>query len=158
MEAPATSSQKVRIAIVGVGNCASSLVQGLSYYRNHSGNEPIAGLMSADVGGYEPGDIAISAAFDVNAAKVGRDVSEAIFATPNNADRFADVPATGVRVERGPTLDGIGEYVREMVQEADTPPADITAVLKRSATDIMVSYLPVGSQRERTLHFIRGDA
>jgi myo-inositol-1-phosphate synthase len=147
MEAAAASSQKVRIAIVGVGNCASSLVQGLSYYGHHSGNEPIAGLMSADVGGYRPRDIAIAAAFDVNAAKVGRDVADAIFATPNNADRFAEVPATGVRVERGPTLDGIGEYVREMVREADAPAVDVTGVLKGSATDIVVSYLPVGSQR-----------
>jgi myo-inositol-1-phosphate synthase len=147
MEAATASSQKVRIAIVGVGNCASSLVQGLSYYGNYSGNEPIAGLMSADVGGYRPRDIVISAAFDVNASKVGHDVSEAIFAAPNNADRFAEVPATGVRVERGPTLDGIGEYLRDTVEEADAPPADVTGVLQRSATSVVVSYLPVGSQR-----------
>jgi myo-inositol-1-phosphate synthase len=147
MDAVAASSQTVRIAIVGVGNCASSLVQGLSYYADHNSNEPIAGLMSAEIGGYRPRDIAISAAFDINAGKVGRDVAEAIFAAPNNADRFADVPQTGVRVERGPTLDGLGEYLRDAVREADAPPADVTEVLKRSATDVVVSYLPVGSQR-----------
>jgi myo-inositol-1-phosphate synthase len=147
MEAVASFPRKVRVAIVGVGNCASSLVQGLSYYGDHTGNEPIAGLMSADIGGYRPRDIVISAAFDINATKVGRDVSEAIFAHPNNADRFAEVPKVGVRVARGPTLDGLGEYLRDTVKEADAQSADVTAVLKESETHIVVSYLPVGSQR-----------
>ncbi len=147
MEAAASSPRQVRVAIVGVGNCASSLVQGLSYYGDHTGNEPIAGLMSTDIGGYRPRDIAISAAFDINAAKIGRDVADAIFARPNNADRFAEVAPTGVRVERGPTLDGLGEYLRDSVEEHDGPDADVTAVLKESATDVVVSYLPVGSQR-----------
>jgi myo-inositol-1-phosphate synthase len=147
MTAATSVPQRVRVALVGVGNCASSLVQGLSYYADDSGNQPIPGLMSADIGGYRPRDIVISAAFDINADKVGRDVSEAIFASPNNADRFAEVPPTGVRVARGPTLDGLGEYLRDVVREADSPAGDVTAVLKDSATDVVVSYLPVGSQR-----------
>jgi myo-inositol-1-phosphate synthase len=147
MDAATPSSQGVRIAIVGVGNCASSLVQGLSYYGNHHGNEPVAGLMNADLGGYRPSHIKISAAFDINATKVGRDVAEAIFAAPNNADRFADVPATGVMVARGPTLDGIGEYLRDDVMESDAAPVDVASILKRTATDVVVSYLPVGSQK-----------
>jgi myo-inositol-1-phosphate synthase len=147
MEAVPASPQALRIALIGVGNCASSLVQGLSYYGRPAGNAPDAGLMHDDIGGYRPGDIKLSAAFDVNAAKVGRDVAEAIFAAPNNADRFADVPPTGVTVERGPTLDGIGEYLRGSIAESASPPADVSGVLKRSATDIVVSYLPVGSQR-----------
>jgi myo-inositol-1-phosphate synthase len=147
MEAVPASPQALRIALIGVGNCASSLVQGLSYYGRPAGNTPDAGLMHDDIGGYRPGDIRLSAAFDVNAAKVGRDVAEAIFAAPNNADRFADVPPTGVTVERGPTLDGIGEYLRGSIAESASPPADVSGVLKSSATDIVVSYLPVGSQR-----------
>jgi myo-inositol-1-phosphate synthase len=147
MDVTVASSRRVRIAIVGVGNCASSLVQGLRYYGTHLGNEPAAGLMSAELGGYRPGDIEISAAFDIGAAKIGRDVADAIFASPNNADRFADVPATGVAVQRGPTLDGLGEYLRDSVTESEAPPVDVRAVLKDSATDVVVSYLPVGSQR-----------
>jgi myo-inositol-1-phosphate synthase len=147
MDATAASAQNVRVAIVGVGNCASSLVQGLSFYGNHVGNEPIAGLMNADLGGYRPRDIAISAAFDIGASKVGRDVADAIFAKPNNADRFASVPQTGVIVQRGPTLDGLGEYLRDSVIESGEPPVDVGAALKHSATDVVVSYLPVGSQR-----------
>lgn len=147
MDAAAASSPSVRIAIVGVGNCASSLIQGLSYYGNHHGNEPIAGLMNADLGGYRPSHIAVSAAFDIGVAKVGRDVAEAIFAAPNNADKFADVEPTGVIVDRGPTLDGLGQYMREDVTESDAAPVDISSVLKRTATDVVVSYLPVGSQQ-----------
>ncbi len=119
MEAAPASPRDVRIAVVGVGNCASSLVQGLSYYGRPAGNAPDAGLMNAEIGGYRPSDIKLSAAFDVNAAKVGRDVGEAIFASPNNADRFADVPLTGVIVQRGPTLDGLGEYLRDSVAESE---------------------------------------
>lgn len=147
MEAAPTPPRSVRVAIVGVGNCASSLVQGLSYYGKPMGNAPDAGLMSADVGGYRPGDIKVSAAFDVNAAKVGRDVAEAIFAKPNNADRFADVAPTGVKVLRGPTLDGLGEYLRDSVIESEAAPVDVPGVLQETASDIVVSYLPVGSQR-----------
>ena len=101
-------ASKVRVGIVGVGNCASSFVQGLSYYRDATSNEPVPGLMNVEVGGYHVSDVEISAAFDVNAAKVGRDVSEAIFANPNNTQRFSAVPQSGIRVHRGPTLDGLG--------------------------------------------------
>ncbi len=142
------SRRKLRVGVVGVGNCASSFVQGLSHYRDTPANEPVPGLTNAELGGYHVRDIEISAAFDVSAAKVGRDVSEAIFAPPNNTARFAAaVPPTGVRVERGATLDGLGRYLREEVEEADGPMADVAAVLERSRTDVVVSYLPVGSQR-----------
>src|SRR5579871_3334820 len=138
---------RVRIAIAGVGNCASSFVQGLHYYRNIRGNEPIPGLMNADVGGYRVDDVEVAAAFDVSAAKVGRDVAEAVFAKPNNTARFAEVPATGVLVQRGPTLDGLGHYLRDEIEESDAEPVDVTAALDASHTDVLVSYLPVGSQK-----------
>ena len=147
MKAAAARSEDVSIAIVGVGNCASSLVQGLTYYGRHTSNEPVAGLMNSDVGGYHPKDIRISAAFDIGASKVGRDVSDAIFAAPNNSQRFAEAPLTGVVVQRGPTLDGLGEYLRDSVVESDKPAVDVAAVLSETSTDIVVSYLPVGSQR-----------
>jgi myo-inositol-1-phosphate synthase len=141
------ASKKVRIGIVGVGNCASSLVQGITYYGDARGNEPIPGLMNADLGGYHVGDIEVACAFDVAAGKVGRDVAEAIYAPPNNTHRFADVAPTGVIVERGMTLDGIGKYLRDEVVEDDGPVADVTAILERSGTDVLVSYLPVGSEQ-----------
>src|SRR5579871_6872200 len=140
-------SRKLRVGLVGVGNCASSFVQGLSYYRRARSNEPAPGLMNATLGGYHVSDIEISAAFDVNAAKVGRDVAEAILAPPNNTQRFAQVTALGVPVERGETLDGLGKYLREEIEESDKPPVDVAASLVRSRTDVLVSYLPVGSQR-----------
>lgn len=139
--------RNLRVGIVGVGNCASSFVQGLSYYRGAQSNEPIPGLMNTEIGGYRIEDIAIASAFDVNASKVGRDVSEAIFAPPNNTIRFTDVKPTGVRVERGRTLDGIGKYLRDEIEESDEPEADVTEVLTRTRTDVLVSYLPVGSER-----------
>jgi myo-inositol-1-phosphate synthase len=142
-----SGSRKVRVGIVGVGNCASSLVQGLSYYRDASGNEPVPGLMNVELGGYHVNDVEVSAAFDVNASKVGRDVADAIFARPNNTQRFALVPPSGIRVHRGPTLDGIGKYLRDTVEESDEPEADVADVLRQSRTDVLVSYLPVGSQR-----------
>jgi myo-inositol-1-phosphate synthase len=147
MQAAAVRSSKVRVGIVGVGNCASSFVQGLSYYRDARTNEPVPGLMNAAVGGYHVGDIEISAAFDVNASKVGHDVSDAIFAQPNNTHRFAKVSPLGVRVERGRTLDGLGRYLRDEIGEADEPEADVSDVLQRTQTDVMVSYLPVGAQQ-----------
>jgi myo-inositol-1-phosphate synthase len=140
-------SSKVRVGIVGVGNCASSFVQGLSYYREAKGNEPVPGLMHVELGGYHVGDVEISAAFDVNAAKVGRDVSEAIFARPNNTQRFAAVPPSGIRVHRGPTLDGLGKYLRDEIEPSEEEEVDVVDVLKRSGTEVLVSYLPVGSQR-----------
>src|ERR1700716_594835 len=147
MHAPHSSPRKVRIGIVGVGNCASSLVQGLSYYREAKSNEPVPGLMNADVGGYHVGDIEVSAAFEVNAQKVGKDLADAIWATPNNTHRFADVAPTGVTVLRGRTLDGIGQYLRDEIELSDEEEADVTAALTRSGTDVLVSYLPVGSQK-----------
>jgi myo-inositol-1-phosphate synthase len=140
------AARKVRVGLVGVGNCASSLVQGLTYYRDASGNEPIPGLMHADLGGYHISDIEISAAFDVAKAKVGRDVAEAIYSGTNNTHRFADVDACGVTVHRGPTLDGIGRYLRDEIEEADEPVADVAEILRESQTDVLVCYLPVGSE------------
>ncbi len=137
----------VRVGLVGVGNCASSLVQGLTFYRDADGNAPIPGLMHADLGGYRVGDIEIASAFDVSAAKVGRDVSEAIWAEPNNTQRFAKPAPTGVQVLRGPTLDGIGKYMTAEIAEADGEPADVAEELRRSGTEVLVSYLPVGSQK-----------
>jgi myo-inositol-1-phosphate synthase len=141
------ATRKVRVGIVGVGNCASSFVQGLSYYRDAKSNEPIPGLMNVELGGYHIRDVEISAAFDVNAGKVGRDVSDAVFAGPNNTQRFAAVPESGIVVHRGRTLDGLGKYVRDEIDESEEPEADVVDVLKRSGTDVLVSYLPVGSQQ-----------
>jgi myo-inositol-1-phosphate synthase len=141
---------------VGIGNCASSFIQGLTYYRDCDSNAPIPGLMNADLGGYRVGDIEIACAFDVNAAKVGRDVSEAIYAEPNNTFRFADVAPTGVVVQRGPTLDGIGKYLREEITESEAPETDVAAALERARVDVVVSYLPVGS--ERAARFYAGEA
>ena len=138
---------KVRLGIVGVGNCASSLVQGLTHYAEATANEPPPGLMNVDLGGYHVSDVEVASAFDIHAGKVGRDVSEAILTKPNNTFRFATAPRTGVRVERGPTMDGLGKYLRDDIQESDEEPVDVAEVLKRSKTDVLVSYLPVGSQR-----------
>ena len=139
--------KQLRVGLVGVGNCASSLVQGLEYYREARSNEPIPGLMNVEVGGYHVGDVKPVAAFDINADKVGCDLGEAILAAPNNTHRFAAVPHLGVRVERGPTLDGVGRYLRDVVKESDAEPADVTAILRDRRVDVLVSYLPVGSQR-----------
>jgi len=141
------SRSTVRVGIVGVGNCASSFVQGLAYYRDAQANEPVPGLMNVELGGYHVGDVEVSAAFDVNARKVGRDVAEAIFAEPNNTHRFADVPPTGVRVRRGRTLDGLGRYLKDVIDESGEPEAEVASVLAESRTDVLVSYLPVGSQK-----------
>jgi myo-inositol-1-phosphate synthase len=122
-------------------------VQGLSYYRDARVNEPVAGLMHAELGGYHVSNVEIASAFDVSATKVGRDVAEAVFAPPNNTHRFADVPRTGVVVKRGRTLDGLGKYLREEISESDEPEDDVAHVLQASRTDVVVSYLPVGSQR-----------
>ena len=140
-------SDQIRVGIVGVGNCASSLVQGLTYYADvPNDNEPIPGLMHVDLGGYLIRDIAVSAAFDVSASKVGRDVSEAIFASPNNTRKFADVRPTGVQVSRGRTLDGIGKYLKDEIQESNAPVDDVAEILRQTGTDVLISYLPVGSE------------
>ncbi|MDX1205800.1 inositol-3-phosphate synthase [Sinorhizobium medicae] len=139
-------SKSIRVGLVGIGNCASSLVQGLTFYRDAKEDEPVPGLMHANLGGYHVGDIEISAAFDVAASKVGRDVAEAIYAAPNNTFRFANAASTGVVVQRGRTLDGIGRYLREEIEESDVPAADVADVLRQTETDVLVSYLPVGSE------------
>ncbi len=139
--------QKLRVGFVGVGNCASSFVQGLSYYGEAKANEPVPGLMNVELGGYHVGDIEIASAFDVSADKVGLDVAEAVFARPNNTQKFSAVPRTGVTVRRGKTLDGLGKYLREEIPEAAAPEANVAEILDRSRTDVLVSYLPVGSQQ-----------
>jgi myo-inositol-1-phosphate synthase len=140
-------ARSLRVGIVGVGNCASSFVQGLSYYRSANANEPVPGLTHVELGGYHVGDIEISSAFDVTAAKVGRDLSQAVLAAPNNTHSFAEVPQSGIMVRRGPTLDGIGRYMRPVLEESDEPEVDVAEELRRSRTDVLVSYLPVGSQQ-----------
>jgi myo-inositol-1-phosphate synthase len=137
----------VRVAIVGVGNCASSLIQGVSFYREADEAERVPGLMHVRIGKYHVRDIAFSAAFDVSAEKVGSDLSYAIGAPPNNTARFAAVPRLGVRVERGPTFDGLGKYLRAMVPESPALPVDVAPILRETRTDVVVSYLPVGSER-----------
>jgi myo-inositol-1-phosphate synthase len=137
----------VRIAIVGVGNCASSLVQGLEYYKDADAGSRVPGLMHVRFGPYHVRDVEVVAAFDVDAKKVGCDVAEAITASENNTIKFADVPPTGVIVQRGPTHDGLGEYYREIITESDEPAVDVTAVLRKSGADVLVSYLPVGSEQ-----------
>ncbi len=137
----------IRIAIVGVGNCASSLVQGLTYYKNVKGDVPVVGLMHNSIGGYSIKDIEVVAAFDVNKTKVGRDVAEAIFAYPNNTKKFSDVGKTGIIVQNGQVLDGIGEFVKDVVIPSDATIPDPVQILKKSGAEILVSYLPVGSQK-----------
>jgi myo-inositol-1-phosphate synthase len=132
--------------VVGVGNCASSFVQGLTYYRDAQTNEPVPGLMNVELGGYHVGDVEIASAFDVSAHKVGRDVADAILAPPNNTQRFSPVAPTKVNVERGPTYDGLGKYLRDEVPESDKSAVDVAEVLADTKTDVLVSYLPVGSQ------------
>jgi myo-inositol-1-phosphate synthase len=138
--------RKIRVAIVGVGNCASSLVQGIHYYRNAKQGERIPGLMHVDLGGYQIRDIEFVAAFDIDKNKVGKDLADAIYATPNNTFRFADVPKTGLKVSRGMTHDGIGKYLSTVVQKAPGPTDDIVGILRATKTDVVVSYLPVGSE------------
>jgi myo-inositol-1-phosphate synthase len=136
----------IRVAIVGVGNCASSLVQGVHYYRDADPAERVPGLMHVRFGDYHVRDVEFVAAFDVDAKKVGRDLAEAIVASENNTITFCDVPPTGVTVQRGPTLDGLGLYYRETVEEADEEPVDVVAALRAARADVVVCYLPVGSE------------
>jgi myo-inositol-1-phosphate synthase len=137
---------KIRVAIVGVGNCASSLIQGIEYYRDARGGNPIPGLMHLELGGYHLGDVEIVAAFDVAQGKVGRDLAEAIAAPPNNTARFAPVRATGIEVRRGPTHDGIGKYLRDVIVESRAPVDAVAKTLRATGAEIVVSYLPVGSE------------
>jgi myo-inositol-1-phosphate synthase len=144
--------KKIRLAIVGVGNCASALVQGLEYYRNATTEERVPGLMHVRLGPYHVRDVEVAAAFDVDAKKVGRDVSEAVFSEPNNTIRFADVPPLGVEVLRGPTLDGLGKYYRETIIESDVRPASVAEAIRDAGADVVVSYLPVGSEQATMLY------
>ena len=140
-------NRKIRVAIIGVGNCASSLVQGIHHYREACADEPVPGLMHPNLGGYRAGDIEFSAAFDVNEAKVGRDLSEAIFAPPNNTLRFSSPPPCGVMVNRGRLNDGLGRQLRRVIRPAVGREADVAAILRETRTDVAVCYLPVGSEK-----------
>ena len=142
----------VKLAIVGVGNCASSLVQGLEYYKDAEPSDTVPGLMHVDLGGYHVHDVEIVAAFDVDAKKVGKDVAEAIVSEPNNTIRFADVPHLGIEVRRGPTLDGLGRYYRETIEESEAPPVDVAQAIRDVEADVLVCYLPVGSE-EAAKHY-----
>src|SRR5215470_10962739 len=137
----------VRVAIVGVGNCASSLVQGVEYYKDADPDSRVPGLMHVQFGPYHVRDVEFVAAFDVDAKKVGRDLAEAIVASENNTIKICDVAPTGVVVKRGPTLDGMGQYYKEMIQESDEQPVDVAAALREARVDVVVSYLPVGSEQ-----------
>jgi myo-inositol-1-phosphate synthase len=139
-------SKNIRVAIAGVGNCASSLVQGIEYYRDAEPGDAVPGLMHVVLGGYHVGDVEFVAAFDVDAAKVGVDLGKAIFAGQNNTIRFAPVGELGVSVQRGPTLDGLGKYYRQTIEESPLEPVDVAATLRASGADVLVAYLPVGSE------------
>jgi len=140
------SSKKVRVAIIGVGNCASSLVQGLEYYKDIPDDASVPGLMHVNLGGYRIRDIEITMGIDINITKVGKDVSEAIFAEPNNTYKFTDVPNLDAPVVRGMTHDGLGKYLSQVITKAPGHTADIVNLLKDTKTDVVVSYLPVGSE------------
>ena len=137
----------VRVAIVGVGNCASSLIQGVEYYKNANPGDRVPGLMHVMFGPYHVRDVEFVAAFDVDAKKVGRDLAEAIGASENNTIKICDVAPTGITVQRGPTMDGLGEYYQEMISESSDPPVDVVQALRESRADVLVSYLPVGSEQ-----------
>jgi myo-inositol-1-phosphate synthase len=139
-------NKKIRVAIIGVGNCASSLVQGVEFYKNARDGEAVPGLMHVALGGYHIRDVQFTAAFDISQDKVGKDLSEAIFSHPNNTFKFADVPSLGVRVNRGMTHDGLGKYLREVITKAPGTTDDIVGILKSTRTDVVISYLPVGSE------------
>jgi myo-inositol-1-phosphate synthase len=139
-------SKKIRVAIAGVGNCASSLVQGVEYYRDADPADSVPGLMHVELGGYHVGDVEFVAAFDVDATKVGLDLGKAVFAGQNNTIRFSDVPDLGITVQRAPTLDGFGEFYRQTCEESPLDPVDIADALRRSRAQVLVSYLPVGSE------------
>ena len=139
-------SNTIRVALVGVGNCASALVQGVEFYKDAKADEFVPGLMHVDLGGYHVGDVEFVAAFDVAETKVGKCLSDAIFAEPNNTIKFSDVPCRGVEVLRGPTLDGLGKYLRELLVESPAEAVDVAAALRAARAEVLVSYLPVGSE------------
>ncbi len=140
------ANKKVRVAIVGVGNCASSLVQGVQYYRNANPDDFVPGLMHVNLGGYHISDIEFSAAFDIDQNKVGKDVSEAVFAAPNNTYKFSDVPHLGAKVYRGMTHDGLGKYLSRVITKSKASTDDIVKILEDTGTDVVINYLPVGSE------------
>jgi myo-inositol-1-phosphate synthase len=142
----------IRLAIAGIGNCSSSLVQGLEYYRNADPADEVPGLMHVELGGYHIRDIEVVAAFDVDADKVGLDIGKAIWTGQNNTIRFANVGELGVQVQRGPTLDGFGKYYRETCEESPYEPVDVTQVLRDTQADVLVSYLPVGSEQAQKFY------
>ena len=144
--APAKADRKVRVAVVGVGNCASSLIQGRYYYENAKPTDSIPGLMHVQLGDYHIRDVEFVAAFDIDKEKVGKDVSEAIFSGQNNTIKFMDVPHMGVTVDRGMTHDGLGKYLSQVIEKAPGPTADVVGILRDRQVDVMVSYLPVGSE------------
>ncbi len=137
---------KVRVALIGIGNCTSALVQGVEFYKNASDNDFVPGLMHVRLGDYHVSDIEFSAAFEIDKNKVGKDLSEAIFAPPNNTYRFASVPHLGVPVSRGMTHDGLGRYLSQVIEKAPGPTADIVGILQETKTDVVVNFLPVGSE------------
>jgi myo-inositol-1-phosphate synthase len=137
---------KVRVAIIGVGNCASALVQGVQYYQNANPDDFVPGLMHVDLGGYHVRDVEFSAAFDIDADKVGYDLGEAIFRGQNNTIKFSDVPKLGVPVQRGMTHDGLGHYLSQVITKASGSTSDIVRILQETRTDVVVNYLPVGSE------------
>jgi myo-inositol-1-phosphate synthase len=141
-----SEGDKVRVAIIGVGNCASSLVQGVHFYKNAKDDDQVPGLMHVNLGDYHVRDIEFTAAFDVVDTKVGKDLSEAIFAYPNNTYKFSEVPFLGIPVDRGMTHDGLGKYLSEILTKSPGPTADIVSILKNTKTDVVVNYLPVGSE------------
>lgn len=140
------SKNKVRTAIIGVGNCAAALVQGVQYYQNAAEDETIPGLMNPVLGGYHIRDLEFSAAIDINKEKVGKDLSEAIWGAPNNTIKFSDVPNLNVPVSRGMTNDGLGKYLRDHIEKAPGPTPDIVKILKDTGTDVVINFLPVGSE------------
>jgi myo-inositol-1-phosphate synthase len=140
------ASKKVRVAIAGIGNCASSLIQGVAYYGDASPEDEVPGLMHVVLGGYHVGDVDFVAAFDVDGAKVGLDLSKAIFSGNNNTIKFAEVGHLGVQVQRAPTFDGLGEFYRDVVEESPAEPVDVAQALRDAKADVLVSYLPVGSE------------
>lgn len=139
------ANKKVRVAVIGVGNCASSLVQGVQYYKDAAEDAIIPGIMHPRIGGYHIGDIEFTLGIDVNITKVGKDLSEAIFAAPNNTVKFTDVPNLNVPVVRGMTHDGLGKYLSDVIEKAPGPTADIVKLLKETKTDVVINFLPVGS-------------
>ena len=141
-----SANGKVRVAIIGVGNCANSLLQGVEYYKNTPAGEFVPGLMHVDLGGYHINDIEFVAAFDVVKGKVGKDISEAMWAFPNNTIKFCDVPKTGVKVSRGMTHDGLGKYLSQILEKAPGPTDDVVGILKDRGVDVVINYLPVGSE------------